>query len=351
MLRGRGLSERRASALARCLQHRVTEEGWLSCSWAFPKRAALCRNRDRAQQRRDHRARKDPIRGQGEMELRAGTCLEGEQTNERSFFIEQAATTRTRFERGRSADDVAAVVSIQSFDDSIAKGEIASAGKAGGDNAFPGPQRLRRTNGNRGQPKLADADEAEIVCQAAGLDRGDPALATVRDFDGPGFARDMAGGRQQVGRDDHARAEALRAVGGDGADLHQAVREVVGAKGTGRYAGDRRGKDAQQPSQGSPRTLRMSHEYGHSRNQAMSSPTALGDPQPPANYLVDKGYGRPRQARETNPVREKRPAVCTGKGRDAPLPHRFGCIAVDERERADACTAGATLRCAAYNGL
>src|SRR5205823_4390869 len=161
------------------------------------------------------------------------------------------------------------IESIKPLDDSLADRKITAAGKAGGDNAFPKSQRLRCPDGNRGKPKFGDADEAEVVRQTARLDLSDPTFRTMRDFDGFCFARDMAGGREEVGRDDDARADALRTVGGDCADLDEALRKVVSSQRSGRYDGHRGGSEPQQPSQRSLVTLRVSHARCHCRKQAI----------------------------------------------------------------------------------
>ena len=68
-----------------------------------PRRRSAGFKPPKAKQPRDYRAGEGAVRAQSEMELRAGTCLEREQADERSFFVEQATATRTRIERGRGA--------------------------------------------------------------------------------------------------------------------------------------------------------------------------------------------------------------------------------------------------------
>src|SRR2546429_9238600 len=80
-----------SALLTRRLQHRVAEERRLRCSWTLPERAPYARSSNGAEQRRDHAARKRPVGGQGEMELRARTRLERKYADERSIFVEQAA--------------------------------------------------------------------------------------------------------------------------------------------------------------------------------------------------------------------------------------------------------------------
>lgn len=291
----------RRSTLARGLQYRMAEKRGLRSSWALPESAPLARSRDGAKQRRNHGARKRPVSGQGEMQLRSGTCLEREQADERPFFIEQTAAARSRIERGRGADHLAAIVSVEPFHDSLANGEIAAAGKADGDNVFAGTQRLRSANRHGRQIQIGHANQAEVVRQAAGLYRSDPVFGAMRDFDDLGFACDVAGGRQEVSGDDHPGAEALGTVGGDRPDLDQAVREVVRAQVSRRYA-RRRGDEPQQRNKRSRETLELGHEHGDSRKRATGLLHRLGTQDLSISYCSARhmavACARPRSVRQ-----------------------------------------------------
>src|SRR5258706_1590383 len=291
---------RNRSALTCCLQHRVAEERWLRSSWLLPEGAALCRNCDGAKLQRDHAAGERPVRGQGEMEPRARACLEREQADQNSFFVEQTAAARTRIERRRGAYHFAAVVWVEPFNHSVANRELASAWKACSDNAFSNLQRLRTSNCDRGQIEVGDADKTKVVRRAARLDRRSPARSAARDVDAFGFASDMASGRDQVGRDDDARSPTLRAIGSNCTDSDHTVCEVTSLQRSGQDAGDRGHNEPRQRHQRSRRTVHVNHERGHCRKHAMVLPWPGRTPGLPAKCLLDKGlWPTPTQAGPT----------------------------------------------------
>src|SRR6266478_4266593 len=65
------------------------------------------------------------------MQLRAGTGLEREQADKRTFVVEQAAAARARIEGRRGTNHVAAVVEIESFHLSFADHEVSPGREAG----------------------------------------------------------------------------------------------------------------------------------------------------------------------------------------------------------------------------
>src|SRR5207237_5006176 len=83
-------------ALARCFQHCVAEKCRLRGSGLLPEGDPISRYTDRTKQRRHHASRKCPTCWQGEMQPCAGACLERKESNQRAFFIEQAATALSR---------------------------------------------------------------------------------------------------------------------------------------------------------------------------------------------------------------------------------------------------------------
>ena len=278
-------------ALTCRLQHRMAEEWRLRSSRLLPEGVPLGRSRNGAKQRRNHGPGESPVGGQGEMQLRARACPEREEADERAFVVEQTAAARPRIERRRRADDIAAIVTIEPFHDAVVNREIASTGKAGGDDAFPAAQRFRCADRSGRELQIGNADQAEVMRRAAGLDHSDPPLAFMRDFDGLCLARDVTSGRHQIVRDYYARAEALGTVRGDCAYLDEAVREVVCPQRPGRNA-RRRSDEAGQRNKALRKKLPVGHEDRDCRKCTTDFVASCWGRESFAKLLCDKGYSR-----------------------------------------------------------
>ena len=311
------------SALTRCLKDRVTEEGWLRCSRALPKGAALGGNRDSAKKRRNHAAGQRPIGGQGEIQLRARARPEGEEASERAFRVEQPATTGARIEGGRGPDYLAAIVGIEAFHDAVADREIASAGKTDRSDTFSDLQRRGTTDRDRRQIKVGHAHEAKIVNQAAGLNGGAPTPVAVADLDRLRFARDVTGSGEQVGCDDHSRPIAHGAVCGDRANLDETVSEVARAQWATQNACQQSGDERWQPNRETPMTSDASHGRRYCRKQAIDDRGGTSGPRSLLTHCSARENPAGSAGRGQR-QRDKRATPCTKNGRAAGRRHRSG---------------------------
>ena len=277
------------------------------------------------------------------MESRARARLKRKESNQRAFFVEQTATTLSCIERRRRANHVAAVVSIQPIDNAIACREIVSGWIPDGDHPFPDAQRFGSADWNSGQVQPGDADQTEVVYQTAGFNRSAALFTAMNDFDHLCVAHHVARGGNNIGRDDHTRAETSGTVGRGDSDLDQALPEVACLRRTYWYGC--RGSNPKQRGKKSRQMMSKSHEMAtagcapdHSLHAFVGQ--SLG------KSLLDNNY-RPRLALLVGAVTGfERAGRCTTRGRScgagtAPVPRPFA--GMPSRARATAVRPGTIM--------